>query len=247
MLAHWPLDGSAREATYSSLDGIVIGDIDWVSSPPFETVASFDTGEYIVIPSDSNDISFDVYDALTVSCFVRNPVSNNWESFVSKNGESDEGWILRQHSSSGTGVFTLRGTTGYDDPPGVTVIDDGQWHHIVGVYNTYAGKRVLYVDGKLDNEIKDTGLITPTLEPIMIGRTPAVWANYFSGEMAHVQIYNYPMTDMEIADLNYQLRREPFCKQAPRSDLTGDCQVNLDDLAVLITEWLVCGMYPDCP
>lgn len=246
LLAHWPLNGSPDEATYSSLDGVITGDVTWVDSPPFGTVASFDTGEYITIPSDSNDASFDVYDALTVSCLVRNPGSIAWESFVSKNGENGEGWMLRQQDGSGTGVFTLRGTTGNDDPAGVAHIDDGQWHHVAGVYNFYAGKRYLYVDGKLDRELNESGLITATAQPVIIGRTPASWANYFSGEMAHVQIHNYPLTGTDVAELYYSLLGTPFCMETPEFDLSGDCQVNLDDLALISTNWLACGLYPNC-
>ena len=246
LLAHWPLDGSTSEATNPALDGTIVGTVGWVEAP-FGTAASFTTGNYIVVaPSDPNDaLLFNVYDALTVSAFVRNPGSSGFETFVSKGGENGIGWVLRQRDTSGQAVFTLRGTTGADDPTGTKRVDDGNWHHIVGIYDMYARSRFWYVDGTLDRSLTDGGLISPTSQPIMIGRVPADWANYFSGQMAHVQIYNYPMTDIEVAEL-YSSFFGAFCKERPAFDLDGDCMVNLNDLALIATDWLSCGIYPDC-
>lgn len=244
-MAYWPLNGSANEAVNPSLNGIITGSLNWVESP-YGLAASFDSGDYITIPSDPNNKTLEIYDTLTVSCMVRNPGSTSWESFVSKSGENGTGWMLRQYSNTNTGLFTLRGTSGNDDPAGTYTINDGKWHHVVGVYDSYKGKRYLYVDGLLDNVINDTGSITPTSDPVMIGRTSADWANYFSGEMAHVEIYNYPLTDIDVASLYYSYAKQSFCKEKPAYDLTGDCQVNLDDFAVIASNWLTCGIYPDC-
>ena len=246
LVAHWPLDGSVQEISHDSLNGVITGDITWIADSIFGTVASFDPGDYITIPANSNDISLNIYDVLTVSCFVRNPNGSDWESFVSKNGENGEGWMIRQHSNSGKGTFTLRGTTGDDDPVGKTTITDGQWHHIAGVYDSYAGKRYLYVDGRLDLAIEDSSEITPTAQPVVIGRTPASWANYFSGEMAQIKIYDRALSSLEIAELYFNHMNKPFCMEAPQYDLNNDCQINLFDLSMIASDWLACGAYPDC-
>lgn len=39
-------------------------------------------------------------------------------------------------------------------------------------------------------------------------------------------------------------RAEPACLYPPRSDLNGDCKVNLLDLAIMAGEWLDCGLWP---
>ena len=244
MLANWPLDGDTTEATYESLTGIVTGEITWVEAP-FGQAAAFDTGEYITIPA-SDDVSFDIYNAVTVSCMVRNPGSSGWESFVSKNGENGQGWLLRQQDGSGTATFTLRGTSGDDDPVGATKVDDGSWHNVVGVFDSHAGKRYVYVDGKLDSNIDDSGMIAATAEPVIIGRTPASWANYFNGEMAQVRIYNYPLASLEVAELYYSIMNQPFCLENPAVDLNNDCMVDISDFAAIAESWLVCNIYPGC-
>ena len=38
--------------------------------------------------------------------------------------------------------------------------------------------------------------------------------------------------------------REPICKEVPRMDFTGDCRVDLADLAVFAQSWLECNLFP---
>lgn len=243
ILGNWLLDGDPNEATTPSLDGTIVGSIDWVSTP-FGTAASFTSGDYIVIPADP---SLNVYNALSVSALVRfTGGSSNWATLVAKNGENEQGWALRRRGSEADVTFTLRGTVGDDDPSGRVVVADGQWHQVIGIYDSSAGKRYLYVDGRLDNVITDGGAINSTADPVMIGRVGADWANYFVGEMAQVKIYNYPLTDMEVAELYYSFSGETFCKERPEYDFDGDCAVNLKDLSIIAANWLSCGVYPDC-
>ena len=63
--------------------------------------------------------------------------------------------------------------------------------------------------------------------------------------MAHVQIFNYPLTDMEVAELYYSFTGEAFCKERSAYDLDGNCVVSLNDLSIIAANWLLCGTYPD--
>jgi hypothetical protein len=36
------------------------------------------------------------------------------------------------------------------------------------------------------------------------------------------------------------------CVLPPAYDLTGDCKVNIDDIAALASGWLDCGLVPSC-
>lgn len=61
-----------------------------------------------------------------------------------------------------------------------------------------------------------------------------------------MQIYNYAISEDEVADL-YAAVAGNYCRYVPEMDLNGDCRVNLGDLAVLAADWLECGFYPECP
>lgn len=74
----------------------------------------------------------------------------NWNPLIAKNGEST-GYQIRRRSSSSNAVFTLRGTTGTDDPNVANTAGNNQpsWRHYVGTWNGITGERKLYLDGAL--------------------------------------------------------------------------------------------------
>ena len=91
--------------------------------------------------------------AMTISAWVKlNGAANPtiWIPFVSKRGEDNFGYQLRRYSTGPFATFTIRGTDGADDPSGLTAYEDGNWHHIAGVWDGKTGIRSLYVDGFLD-------------------------------------------------------------------------------------------------
>ena len=63
-----------------------------------------------------------------------------------------------------------------------------------------------------------------------------------------LKIYNYAMTDAEIADAYNAVSGQNLCVNAYEStyDVNGDCKVNLSDFAAFAIDWLECGLSPDC-
>jgi len=121
---------------------------------------------YVIIDGgDEND--FDTGGALTVSAWVKGWPNGSWEPFVSKRGESGQGWQLRRQGGTNNQTFTLRGTSGADDPQGTIDINNGNWKHVVGTYDgTF---RAFYVDGQLDYALYDTGNISDTPARVVFG------------------------------------------------------------------------------
>ena len=132
-----------------------------------------------------------------------------WIPFLSKRGEDNMGYQLRRYSTGPFAVITIRGTPGADDPWGLTAYEDGNWHHIAGVWDGHQGIRSLYVDGFLDANASLTGDYgPPTLAPtnsVVIGAqdrsndgTGAPLGEYFLGLIKDVRIYNYPLTMAQV-------------------------------------------------
>lgn len=66
---------------------------------------------------------------------------------------------------------------------------------------------------------------------------------YFTGQMDGVRVYNYALTEDEIA-AQYIADAGPLCRNKPAYDITGDCKVTLDDFALFAAQWLQCGLEP---
>jgi hypothetical protein len=67
--------------------------------------------------------------------------------------------------------------------------------------------------------------------------------------MSDVRLYNYAIEPAGVGQLWYDVTGEPVCTTAPQYDLNNDCQVDLQDFAILANGWLKCGIVPAtyCP
>lgn len=141
----------------------------------------------------------------TVSAWVKgNPAT--WTPLVANKGEACCGYQLRKRSSSDHAAFTLRGTGGDPDPEGAIDINDGSWHHVVGVFDSANSNRLLYVDGVLDTagsiqDGSDTGSVAAaTFEYLVFGaRDHGGSISGHSGVLLDdVRIYNHVVSESHI-------------------------------------------------
>jgi len=81
---------------------------------------------------------------------------------------------------------------------GGTVLQPGVWYHVTGVYSQGNNIRT-YVNGNLDRELSTVGVLAPTTGTIKIGREPFMDAYFFNGLIDELSIYNYALSDADIA------------------------------------------------
>ncbi len=118
---------------------------------------------------------------------------------------------------------------------------DSQWQHICTVFDGTTGK--LYVDGLLQDE-GSWALPTETEAAVNIG-VSSDGLHAFNGSLDDMRLYNYALTDTEVADLRYALSGESSCILALDAtyDLSGpdsqpDCVINIFDLVTFANRWL---------
>ncbi|HUT09345.1 MAG TPA: LamG-like jellyroll fold domain-containing protein [Thermoguttaceae bacterium] len=146
---------------------------------------------------------FDLGSAMTVAVWVKGWPNGNWEPFVSKRGENDEGWQLRRNGGNNEASFTLRGTSGGDDIRGATDINNNEWKLVVGTYD--GAQRILYVNGQVDAQIGDTGAIPDTGSLLVFGArdnsgtgAPPNIGNHARIMLDDIYIYDRPLSPAEI-------------------------------------------------
>ena len=146
---------------------------------------------------------FDGGQSITVSAWIKYWPNENWEPFVSKRGESSEGWQLRRRSSSDHQTFTLRGTgPGDDDQEGTIDLNEcpHEWHHVVGTYDGIT--RRIYVDGVLDLADPESGTIAATAVDVVFGaRLNTGIGNYSQIKMDDISIWSVALSAEEVAQL----------------------------------------------
>jgi large repetitive protein len=148
---------------------------------------------------------FDFRDGLSVSLWIRaRGFKKPAQTLVAKGGDT---WRIHSTGDKGRVVFSLSGpqTTGKDKkkaPRALSqrAVDDGQWHHLVGVYD---GQRVaLYVDGALESSVSASGPLALNTEPVWLGNSSASRAQFFNGAMDDVRLYGFGLSEEEIKALH---------------------------------------------
>ena len=78
--------------------------------------------------------------------------------------------------------------------------------------------------------------------PISFSIGSAGDSSYYNGAIDDFRIYNYSLRAEEVAQLYFDVTSDPVCLSG--FDKTDDCIIDLEDLALLASEWLVDRTYP---
>lgn len=144
-----------------------------------------------------NESPFDITGAITVAAWIKVAVFNrSYQAIVTK---GDSAWRIQRWSNTDRIEFACTGLT-HNTPHGTLEgnanVNDGQWHHVAGVYD---GARIyLYVDGDLDVSEATSGAITANNYEVMIGRNAEKANRLWNGWIDDVRIYNRGLTAEEI-------------------------------------------------
>ncbi|TYZ10542.1 LamG domain-containing protein [Hymenobacter lutimineralis] len=166
------------------------------------------------LPGPGNTLDFNGY-----STSIHTETSNRGildkvtvEAWIRTNSSSYQ-WILGKYSNSlveekGYHLITQNGTASFNgranvgvymsSGPSTTRIDDGRWHHVVGVCDIDVWK--IYVDGVLENSraygYSKADLTTSST--LAIGKYFVQSENFFSGEIDEIKLWRTALTAEQI-------------------------------------------------
>ena len=208
-IAHWKFDeteGETANDENGARHGTWVGNVGWVPEGGLYggAIECNDDSSFIIVP-DADAIFDDLGTEFTFSVWVQvYEFTQDWQGIIFKN---DKFFLERNNSgSSGTvnGIhFKCKDETGAQpfNLYGDITIDDGAWHHIVGIYDS--DMAYLYVDNVLDKEGEATGdFIGYVEDPLVIGaKFESTYRNSWLGLIDDVRIYNYSMTADQVDEL----------------------------------------------
>ena len=202
LVAHWKLDEGEGDTIANSAspgyDGRIIGGPTWAVGKLGGALEFGGDGGYVEI-TDSND--FAVTRRITVSAWIKtDKIVRQWQAIVTK---GDRSWRLQgsrngyalEFSASGLLIPGNRWGSLY----GVTDVNDGNWHHVAGVYD---GEKIyLYIDGRVDSVKPASGGIRLDDRQVRIGDNAQHPGRFWNGLIDDVRIYSYGMSPEEVAAL----------------------------------------------
>ncbi len=240
LVAHWQLDGDATDSSGNGHNGTASGSVAWTTGQINDAV-ELDGLSHIDCGGGKSegdpDTWADITDWITVSAWFKADGFNKaWQSIVTK---GDSSWRIHSQNETGAINFTC---SGIGDATGGSNLDDGRWHQAVGVYDGVTVQ--LYIDGLLVDSQGPDGeevAIATCDYDVRIGSNDQFpGSREFDGLIDDVQIYEVALTATEIAD-SFFANGGSSCQTIMTGDLDGDCYVNLEDFALLTSDWLKCN------
>jgi hypothetical protein len=187
---------NAYDSSTSYQNGTLTNGSIWVEGK-MGNALNFTGFNYIDLNQNGN---FDRTDSFSVEAWIR--TSNLNEEIVSKLKTSIvRGWEFRVNGGKITLNLDASGTA-YTGRYSNARIDDGKWHHVVGVYygNSSASGIVLYIDGSVavSTVLQDNlNNITTNTADLEIGARDGT-GNGFVGTIDEVVIYNKSINQTEV-------------------------------------------------
>ena len=149
--------------------------------------------------------------SISIESWIKTTSTDSQNTIVSKGTTSDYSYALYSNAS-GKANFILyqAGGAGYTSVISKKTVNDGQWHHLTGVWNPTGTALSLYVDGVLDSS---TTSVTGTLNNNTAGSFSigSSWTNsgYFKGVIDVVRFYSRVLPAHEILS-NYNSTQTQF-------------------------------------
>ena len=206
MVAHYPFDGNANDATPYQNHGVIGG------NPVFETATHPGGGQNIKFDGDRDSVLVPnavqlISDYATVSFWIRVDSTNiaDAEAYIMDFGHWSERWkiSLPQHLRI---VWTTNGNN-LQFPVFIVDMDSGDgnemvksfWWHVTMVHD--GTNDIIYVNGLQTNIKPSPTKLNSTSLPLGFGNNPVEGGQYFIGALDNVKIYNKSLTAAEILQL----------------------------------------------
>jgi hypothetical protein len=161
-------------------------------TPPGNALDFDGYDDYVSLPNESN---FDFTSTITIEVWLNvDAFDKDWQAIVTK---GDGAWRLHRYGATNHIAFGTSGLSNVD-LEGTTDVNDGQWHHVAGVFD--GSTKYLFVDGNLDASVGATGSITANDYLVNIAENAESTGRYFNGLIDEVRIWNIARTQTQIQD-----------------------------------------------
>jgi len=199
MVAWWKLDeavdGYVKDASGNGLDGRLEGDAKIVPDAERGNVLSLEGQGYV---DCGDDVAFDITGPITITAWINvHAFDIAHQAIVTK---GDTAWMLDRNFGYDSIRLVCADTTalghGWGAIPGRSNVNDGHWHHVVGVYDRTTMS--LYVDGELDAYTTAYGKTSTNDMPVFIGANSEAPERKWKGLIDDVRIYNYALSQAEV-------------------------------------------------
>jgi len=205
LVAWWKFDeaegGEAADSSGNNIIGTLVGNPQWQpSGGKVGGALAFDgDGDFI---DCGHDEGLNITGAVTIAAWIKLSKSTDDQKIAGNQDDISGGYKLSIFSDKAElevrdSGNALRNNRFVD---GGTILQPGVWYHIVGTYSQ-GGSIKTYVNAKLDREQETTNILAASSGPLKIGCEPFNGIYLFNGLMDDLRIYNYALSQVDIAKI----------------------------------------------
>ena len=205
LVAWWKFDeaegSNAGDSSGNELTGTLTGNPQWqpAGGKAGGALAFDGDGDFIECGPDEG---LNITGAVTIAAWIKLSKSTDDQKIAGNQNDITGGYKLSIFSDkaefevrdSGNALRNNRFVNGG------TVLQPDVWYHIVGTYSQGESIKT-YVNAKLDREQETLNILAASEGPLKIGCEPFSGECLFNGLMDDLQIYNYPLSEAEVAAL----------------------------------------------
>lgn len=239
LAAYWNMDGNFQDLAENGYDAVAGSDVTFADGHSGQA-AYFSGNDYVsyLVCNNSSGLSF--ANGLTISAWVKTSwLSDQWASVVTKGIQT---WRLIRNSTSGAISFHFNAAGGGEyQANGSTSIVDGQWHHLMAIYDGSSLR--LYIDGTLDASTA-AGAVNTSSDPVYIGsRVNNTTNRNWIGSIDDVRLYDIALSENNLLYLSENPGYMVIDTPEP-GDLKLDGSVDIYDLEIVAQEWVQNNLWP---
>ena len=205
LVAWWKFDeaegSNAGDSSGNNLAGTLIGNPQWQPT-------GGKAGGALVFDGDGDFIEcgrvegLNITGAVTIAAWIKLAKSTDDQKIAGNQDDITGGYKLSIFSDKAEFEVRDSGNALRNNRfvAGGTVLQPDVWYHIVGTYSQGESIKT-YVNAKLDREQETLNILAASEGPLKIGCEPFSGECQFNGLMDDLQIYNYPLSETEVAAL----------------------------------------------
>ncbi len=209
LVASYALDGNATDGSGQGNNGTVVGTGAWVTGMIGQALQFDGASTYV---DCGKGASLNLTDAVTVTAWIKMDFAAGDRKIASNQDGTTGGYKLGLYTNNIL-EFEIRTSANAGtlnrDLPGGTVLQQGAWYHVAGVYSKGEFIRT-YVYGNLDRELLTTAVLGTSTGSFNLGRGESTTTYFWLGALDQVEVYNRVLSQEEILWLAGQT--EPVAK-----------------------------------
>jgi hypothetical protein len=239
-LAQWNFNGNVADET-NTYNGTLYGEPNYVIDGTRHALEFDGVSDYVDLPD-----GFENFRAgLTFTVWAKPVTVTSWARFLDLgNGPASDNIFLSRNGTTNNLSFSFyAGTVSAGTVTATNALVLNEWQMFAATMDE-VGNVVLYKNGfpiQTGNIPQKINYVARTSN--LIGDSNWTADALYTGSLDEVRVYNYALDADTLATIYTEIAGS-YCRTQPAMDWSGNCVVDLADLADFTAAWLECGLWP---